>query len=194
MMIDMIKHMMQLSGLRIAILATDGVEQVELIEPRKALEAEGAITELLSIKEGEIRGWDMKEWGETFSVDKLVSDANPTDYNGLVLPGGVMNPDFLRSDDAAVAFVKRFYRTGKPIASICHGLWTLIEAEIVHGKTLTSWPSLKTDLRNAGANWVDEQVVVDKGLITSRKPDDLPLFTKKMIEEFQEFSHHHQYA
>lgn len=183
-----------LSGLKIAILATDGVEQIELIEPRKALEAAGAVTELLSLKLGKIKGWDKTEWGDSFYVDKLVTDAQVHDYAGLVLPGGVMNPDFLRSDKDAVSFVKHFYTSGKPIAAICHGPWILIEAGVVSGKTMTSWPSLKTDLRNAGANWVDEQVVVDKGLITSRKPDDLPLFNKKMIEEFAESTHTHHYA
>lgn len=185
----------QLLGSTIAILATDGVEESELVEPRKALEAAGAITELLSIKTGEIKGWDAKEWGDTFSVDRLVSNADVHSYVGLVLPGGVMNPDFLRTNTEAVSFVRNFYRTGKPIATICHGPWTLIEADVVAGKTLTSWPSLRTDLQNAGANWIDEQVVVDKGLITSRKPDDLPLFTKRMIEEFREtIHHHHHYA
>jgi protease I len=184
----------ELSGKRIAILAADGVEQVELTEPRNALNDVGAKTELLSIKTGEIKAWSMKEWGDTFAVDKLVKEASPQEYDGLVLPGGVMNPDSLRINADAVSFVRQFYKTGKPIAAICHGPWTLIEAGVVEGKTMTSWPSLKTDLRNAGVNWVDEQVVVDKGLVTSRKPDDLPLFIKKMIEEFQEGIHHHQFV
>lgn len=183
-----------LPGVKIALLATDGVEQVELIEPRKALDAAGAVTELLSTKSGFIKGWNKTEWGDSFSVDKLVTDAQVHDYAGLVLPGGVMNPDFLRTNNDAISFIKHFYQSGKPIAAICHGPWTLIEAEVVSGKTMTSWPSLKTDLRNAGANWVDEQVVVDKGLITSRKPDDLPLFNKKIIEEFSESTHIHHYA
>lgn len=183
-----------LMGLKIAMLATDGVEQSELVEPRKALEAAGALTELLSTKLGKIKGWDKIEWGDSFYVDKLVTDAQVQDYVGLVLPGGVMNPDSLRINEDVISFVKHFYQSGKPIAAICHGPWTLIEAGVVSGKTMTSWPSLKTDLRNAGANWVNEQVVVDKGLITSRKPDDIPLFNSKMIDEFQETKHHHQFA
>ncbi len=182
-----------LAGKKIAILATNGVEQSELIEPRKALEEAGAKTELLSIQEGEIKAWDKKDWGEAFSVNKIVSSVKVEDYDGLVLPGGVMNPDFLRTNKDAVTFVKQIYKSGKPIAAICHGPWTLIEANVVIGKKLTSWPSLQTDLRNAGAEWVDEEVVVDQGLVTSRKPDDIPAFNKKMIEEFAEGIHHHQY-
>lgn len=183
-----------LQGKVIAILATDGVEQLELTEPRKALEQAGAKTMLLSIKSGQIKGWNTKEWGDMFDVDTLVGSANINDYDGLVLPGGVMNPDFLRSDEKVIDFIKRFYKSGKPIASICHGPWTLIEAGIVRGKIMTSWPSLQTDLRNAGAKWVDKEVVVDQGLVTSRNPNDIPAFNKKMIEEFHEGIHERQYA
>jgi protease I len=183
-----------LPGKTIAFLATDGVEQSELVEPRKALEDAKARTVLLSIKEDSLKAWNMKEWGNSYKVDKDVKDARPKDYDGLVLPGGVMNPDYLRINDDAITFIRQFYKTGKPIAAICHGPWTLIEAGVVEGKTMTSWPSLQTDLRNAGANWIDEQVVVNKGLITSRNPDDLPLFIEKMIEEFQNSMHHQQYA
>jgi protease I len=185
--------MQHLPGRHIAILATDGVEQSELTKPLQALKDNGAKVSLLSIKEGAVKAWDVKDWGKELPVDRLVSQANVNEFDGLVLPGGVMNPDFLRADRDAVQFVKHFYESGKPIAAICHGPWTLIEAGIVSGKTLTSWPSLKTDLQNAGANWIDEQVVVDKGLITSRKPDDLPLFIKRMIEEFQQSANHHRF-
>ncbi len=179
----------KIRGKKIAILATDGVEQVELTEPRKALDEAGAQTELISIKPGEIKAWNMKEWGDTFPVDRLVTDADSGNYDGLVLPGGVMNPDFLRVNADAVTFVKEFFGSRKPIASICHGPWTIIEAGQAKGRKMTSWPSLKTDLQNAGAEWVDEQVVVDNGLVTSRKPDDIPYFNEKMIEEFSEGIH-----
>lgn len=183
-----------LSGKTIAILATDGVEQSELVEPRKALENAKARTVLLSIKDDSLTAWNLKDWGDIFKIDKHVKDAKPQEYDGLVLPGGVMNPDLLRINDDAIDFIRKFYKTGKPIAAICHGPWTLIEADVVEGKTMTSWPSLQTDLRNAGANWIDEQVVVNRGLVTSRKPDDLPLFIDKMIEEFQDGMHDQQYA
>lgn len=182
-----------LHGKHVAILATDGVEQSELTYPQKSLQKLGARTSLLSLKKGSIKAWKTKEWGDEFSVDGLVSQSDVQAFDGLILPGGLMNPDFLRIDDDAVSFVKHFYETGKPIAAICHGPWILIEAGIVSGKTLTSWQSLKTDLQNAGANWIDEQVVVDKGLITSRKPDDLPIFTKRMIEELQRNSSHQRF-
>jgi len=176
----------ELEGLRVAILATDGFEQDELLQPRKALDAAGATTEVVSPNSGEIKGWKHKEWGDTVSVDRTLDSVNPTRYHALLLPGGVMNPDRLRMNEKAVAFVRHFVESNKPIAAICHGPWTLIEAGAVKGRTMTSWPSLKTDLQNAGATWVDREVVVDSGLVTSRKPDDLPAFNRKMIEEFGE--------
>ena len=172
----------QVNGKRIAILATDGFEQVELLEPKKALEQAGATTEVISPKDGEIRGWKLTEWGDKVKVNKTLEQAKASEYDLLLLPGGVMNPDHLRMEPKAVNFVKEFVQTGKPVAAICHGPWTLIEAGVVKGKKLTSWPSLKTDLKNAGANWVDEQVVTDGQFITSRKPDDLPAFNQKIIE------------
>jgi protease I len=178
-----------LKGKRVAILATDGFEQVELTEPRKALEQAGATTEVIAPKSGEIRGWKFKEWGDTVKVDKALSNAKPGDYDALVLPGGVSNPDHLRMDEHAVQFVKQFAQSGKPIAAICHGPWTLIEAGVVKGHTMTSWPSLKTDLKNAGANWVDKEVVMEGNFITSRKPDDIPAFSKKIIEEIADGKH-----
>ncbi len=173
----------ELHGKRVAILATDGFEQVELVEPKKALEAAGAKTEVLSVKEGEIKGWKFTDWGDSVKVDTLVSKADVGDYDILVLPGGQINPDKLRLDKDAVAFVRDFAQSGKLLAAICHGPWTMIEAGVVKGRTMTSWPSLQTDLRNAGANWVDKQVVVDGNYITSRKPDDIPAFSQKIIEE-----------
>ena len=172
----------QLKGKKIAILATDGFEQVELDEPKKALEKAGATTEVISPRSGEIKGWKFTEWGDKVKVDKTLNEARPNDYDALVLPGGVMNPDHLRMEPKAVEFVKEFAQSGKPVAAICHGPWTLVEAGLVRGKTMTSWPSLKTDLKNAGADWVDEQVVADGNFITSRKPDDIPAFNKKIIE------------
>jgi len=171
-----------LHGKRVAILATDGFEQVELTEPRKALEQAGATTEVIAPKEGEIRGWKVKEWGDKVKVDKTLDQAKAQDYDALVLPGGVMNPDHLRMEPKAVSFVKEFVATGRPVAAICHGPWTLVEAGVVCGKILTSWPSLRTDLRNAGANWVDKAVVADGQFISSRKPDDIPVFNKTLIE------------
>ncbi len=179
----------KLDGKRIAFLAADGVEQVELVEPRKAVEAEGAGTDLISIEAGEIQGYDHLDKADTFEVDKAVGDADASDYDGLVLPGGVANPDHLRMDDGAVGFVRAFFEAGKPVGAICHAPWTLIEAGVVEGLEVTSWPSLETDLRNAGAKWVDKEVVVDKGLTTSRKPDDLPAFNEKIVEEFCEGRH-----
>ena len=172
----------QLNGKKIAILATDGFEQVELTEPKANLEKAGAKVEVLSIKEGEIKGWDKTDWGRNVKVDKLVTSAKPSDYDALVLPGGQINPDKLRLDKNAVAFVREFANSGKPVAAICHGPWTLIEAEVVRGKTMTSWPSLHTDLKNAGVNWVDKEVVTDGNLITSRKPEDIPALSKTLIE------------
>ena len=171
-----------LSGKKIAILATDGVEQVELTEPRKALEGAGARTELISPKPDQIKAWKFKEWGANLKVDQRVDEVRPQDYDALLLPGGAMNPDHLRMDSGAVDFVRQFVSTGKPVAAICHGPWTLIEAGVVAGKTMTSWPSVKTDLRNAGANWVDREVVTDGQFITSRKPDDIPAFSHALIE------------
>jgi protease I len=179
----------KLDGRKIAFLATDGVEQVELTEPRKAVEHEGADTELISLEDGEIQGFDHLDKADTFKVDKTVSDADASDYDGLVLPGGVANPDHLRTDQDAVTFVRAFFEAGKPVGAICHAPWTLIEADVVDGLKVTSWPSLKTDLKNAGANWVDEEVVVDKGLTTSRNPDDIPAFNEKIVEEFCEGKH-----
>ncbi len=170
-----------LRGRRIAILATDGFEQAELMEPRKALDDAGATTEVISLKSGEIKGWKLKDWGDKVRVDKTVDQAKVRDYDALVLPGGVINPDHLRMEPKAVNFVKEFVATGRPVAAICHGPWTLVEAGVVRGKTMTSWPSVKTDLKNAGANWVDKEVVTDGQFITSRKPDDIPAFSKTLI-------------
>jgi protease I len=171
-----------LKGRKIAILATDGFEQVELTDPKKNVEAAGATTEVLSVKEGSIKGWKLTDWGDSVRVDKLVSNANVDDYDALILPGGQINPDKLRMEKPAVDFVRNFVASGKPVAAICHGPWMLIEATVVRGKTITSWPSLRTDLANAGANWVDKEVVEDGNIITSRKPDDIPAFSKKLIE------------
>ena len=183
-----------LKNKRVAILATDGVEQVELLEPRKALNEAGAKTEVISPKSGQIKGWNHTEWGEKIPVDRELKSANPNDYDALLLPGGVMNPDFLRMDKDAVRFVKSFFDAHKPVAAICHGPWMLVEAGVVRGRRLTSWPSLQTDIRNAGGEWTDEQVVTDQGLVTSRKPDDIPAFNKKIIEEFAEGKHRTQRA
>jgi protease I len=179
----------RLQGKRVAILATDGFEQDELESPRQALDDAGALTEIISLKPGMIRGWKHTEWGDKFEVDRTVSGANPHDYDALVLPGGVMNPDKLRADQDAVEFVRDFFRHGKPVAAICHGPWTLINAGVVEGRRMTSYASIREDLVNAGANWVDEEVVVDNGLVTSRQPSDLPAFNAKMIEEFAEGLH-----
>ena len=176
----------KLNNLRVAVLATDGVEQVELSEPRKALEAAGAKTTLISLKDGEIRGWNHTEWGEKFRVDLSLANARPADFDALMLPGGVINPDRLRMEPKAVAFVKAFFDAGKPVAAICHGPWMVLEAGGACGRRMTSWPSLKTDLKNAGAQWVDEQVVADGKLVTSRKPDDIPAFNREMIKLFSE--------
>jgi len=177
---------------RIAILATDGFEQAELFEPKKALEAEGATVTIVSLQSGEIKGWNEKDWGQSIAVDQTVDTASATSFDGLVLPGGVMNPDKLRIEPKAVDFVKGFFTAGKPVGAICHALWTLIEAGVVRGRNVTSWPSLQTDLRNAGANWTDQEVVTDSGLVTSRKPADLPAFNRKLVEEFGEGVHRQQ--
>jgi protease I len=183
-----------LSGKRVAIIATDGVEQVELLEPRKALDAAGAKTTVVSPKPDSIKGWNFTNWGDNIKVDVTLDKASPDDYDALVIPGGVINPDTLRMIPSAVDFVRAFFEAGKPVASICHGPWMLVEADVVHGRNVTSWPSLHTDLENAGANWTDNQVVVDHGLVTSRKPDDIPAFNKKMIEEFAKGVHEEQRA
>ena len=182
----------ELQGKTIAFLATDGVEQIEYTEPRKAVEQAGATAHLVSLKSGEIQGFNHLDKGDTFPVDKAVAEASVDDYDGLVLPGGVANPDFLRNDKKAVQFVRSFFEAGKPVASICHGAWTLVEADVVRGRTLTSWPSIRTDVENAGGTWVDEEVHTDRGLVTSRKPDDLPAFNAKIVEEFAEGVHDEQ--
>jgi protease I len=173
-----------LANVKVAILATDGFEQSEMTQPRQALDQAGAKTVLVSLKPGEIRSWSGKDWGDRFKVDLAITDAHARDFDALVLPGGVMNPDHLRINAAAVAFVKAFVDAKKPIAAICHGPWTLINAGGVAGKRMTSWPSLEADLRNAGANWIDDQCVVDGALVTSRKPDDLPAFCAHMVKLF----------
>jgi protease I len=175
-----------LQGKRVAILVTDGFEQVELLEPRKALDEAGAKTEIVSPAGKKVKGWNHKEWGNDVPVDKALDSAKAEEFDALLLPGGVMNPDNLRMNPKAVEFVKHFTDAGKPVAAICHGPWTLIEANAVRGHTMTSWPSLKTDLKNAGANWVDKEVVNDQGLVTSRKPDDIPAFNHEMIRLFGE--------
>jgi protease I len=179
----------KLDGKKIAFIAADGVEQIELTEPWKAVEQEGGQPELISIESGEIQGFNHLDKGDTFKVDKSIGEVSPDDYDNVVLPGGVANPDFLRGNEKVVSFVRDFFEKGKPVAAICHGPWTLVEAGVLDGLTLTSWPSLQTDIRNAGGNWVDEEVVVDKGLVTSRKPDDLKAFNSKLIEEFCEGKH-----
>ena len=181
-----------LQGRRVAILATDGVEQVELTEPRKALDAAGAKTVVVAPKRGAIKGWQHDHWGDEIPVDLPLEQARADDFDALLLPGGVMNPDHLRMDRKAVAFARAFFEAGKPVAAICHGPWLLVEADVVRGRTLTSWPSLQTDIRNAGGSWEDREVVTDEGLVTSRKPDDLPAFNRKMIEEFAEGEHEGQ--
>ena len=179
----------QLRGKKVAILVAHGFEQIELTDPKQALERAGATAHIVSPEKGEVKGWKHTQWGDTFPVDVALADAKPGDYDALLLPGGVMNPDHLRIDKDAVAFVRHFVGAGKPIAAICHGPWTLIEADGVKGRTMTSFSSIRSDLTNAGAEWVDKEVVVDRGLVTSRKPDDLAAFNMKMVEEFAEGRH-----
>jgi protease I len=179
----------KLDGKKIAVLFTDGVEQVELEKPVEGFKNEGAEVVFLTLEPGEVKLYDHIEPKDTVQVDNAVSDADASDYDGLMLPGGVANPDFLRGDESAVRFVASFVEQAKPIAAICHAPWTLIEADVVKGRTLTSWPTLKTDIENAGGTWVDEEVHVDEGLVTSRNPDDIPAFTAKAIEEFCEGTH-----
>jgi protease I len=184
----------KLQGKRVAFLATDMVEQVELTEPWKAVKAAGATPELVSLEEGEIQGFNHYDKADTFTVDRTVEEARADDYDALVIPGGVGNPDTMRMDENAVELVRRFFDQGKPVGVICHGPWMLVEAGVVRGRKVTSWPSLRTDIRNAGGDWVDEEVVVDNGLVTSRKPDDLPAFNAKIVEEFAEGRHEAQSA
>jgi protease I len=174
----------KLNGLKVAVLVTDGFEQVELTEPRQALDRAGALTRVVSPKEGLVKGWNFTDWGDNVTVDVHLDDASPDDFDALLLPGGVMNPDTLRMQPDAVAFVKAFFDAGKPVAAICHGPWTVIEAGAARGRQIASWPSLKTDLRNAGAEWIDQQVVVDGNLVSSRKPDDIPAFNREMLNLF----------
>lgn len=182
----------RLRGKRVAFLATDGVEEVEYTKPREAVEQAGATAELVSIKDGSIQAVNHMDKAGTYRVERKVTEADPAEYDALVLPGGVANPDFLRMDADAVRFVRAFFQAQKPVAAICHGPWLLAEAGVVEGRTVTSWPSLRTDLANAGATWVDEQVHVDSGLVTSRRPDDLPAFCAKLVEEVAEGRHQKQ--
>jgi protease I len=183
----------KLQGKRIAFLvAPEGTEQVELTQPWEAVSGEGATAELVSTEGGEIQAFNHLDKGDTFKVDRTVEDVTAADYDGLVLPGGVANPDFLRTDDNAVAFVRSFFEQAKPVGVICHGPWTLVEADVLRNRKITSWPSLRTDIKNAGGKWVDEEVVVDEGLVSSRKPDDLPAFCAKIVEEFCEGTHEGQ--
>lgn len=174
----------QLEGLKVAILATDGFEQVELTEPRKALEQAGAATHIVAPKSGSIKGWDHTDWGDTVDVDETLDEASPDEYDALMLPGGVLNPDKLRMNEKALEFVRHFFQNGKPVAAICHGPQTMIDAEVVRGRRMTSYEAVRKDLENAGANWVDQEVVCDNGLITSRKPDDIPAFNEAIVNEF----------
>src|ERR687894_2874998 len=183
----------KLQGKRIAfVVAPEGTEQVELTEPWEAVSGAGATPELISTEAGEIQAFNHLDKGDTFKVDHTVGDVSPDDYDGLVLPGGVANPDFLRMDKDAVGFIRGFFEQGKPVGVICHGPWTLVEADVLRGRTITSWPSLQTDIRNAGGTWVDEEVVTDAGLVSSRKPEDLPAFCAKIVEEFAEGVHEEQ--
>lgn len=179
----------ELNGKKVAILVTDGFEQSEMTEPRQALDKAGAQTHLISPKSDRVQGWNHFDKADYFSIDVPLEQADASNYDALLLPGGVANPDQLRTNPKAVQFVKAFFNAKKPVAAICHGPWTLIEADAVRGRTVTSWPSLQTDLKNAGADWVDQEVVVDNGLVTSRNPHDIPAFNRKMVEEFAEGKH-----
>jgi protease I len=181
--------MKDLTGKRVAIVVADGFEQVEMTSPREALEETGAETYLISIEERRVKGWKHTDWGDTFEVDVPIDEAAPDDYDALLLPGGVMSPDKLRQDERVLEFVGAFFEQGKPVAAICHGPWTLIDAGVVEGRRVTSYPSIRKDLENAGAEWTDQEVVVDDGLVTSRKPEDLPAFNAKTIEEIAEGLH-----
>ena len=183
-----------LNGKKVAILVANGFEQVELTKPRQALRDAGAETHVISPEENKVKGWDKKDWGDEIDVDVPLARANSGDYDALLLPGGVMNPDHLRRNEKAQRFVRSFFEDGKPVAAICHAPWTLIDAGVVEGRTLTSYHTLQMDLRNAGANWVDKEVVVDQGLVTSRNPDDIPAFNRKMLEEIAEGKHARQMA
>ncbi len=183
-----------LHGKKVAILVSDGFEQVELTKPKQALDEAGAQTQIVSPSKGKVKGWNHTEWGDSFTVDVPLGQAKAADYDALLLPGGVMNPDHLRTDKQAIQFVKAFFGDQKPVAAICHGPWTLIEAGVVKGRKMTSYHSIQTDLKNAGADWVDQAVVVDNGLVTSRNPDDIPAFNNKMVEEFAEGKHEKQLA
>ncbi|WP_158840408.1 type 1 glutamine amidotransferase domain-containing protein [Polaribacter sp. L3A8] len=178
----------------VAILATNGFEESELREPKKALEASGAEVHIVSLESGEIKSWNDGNWGKTYKVDKTLKEVSQENYNALMLPGGVINPDLLRNNTDAVRFVKSFFEHHKPVGAICHGPWLLAEADVLKGRKITSYSSIKTDLINAGANWIDEEVVVDKGLVTSRNPDDLPAFNAKLVEEVYEGKHKGQMA
>jgi protease I len=179
----------KLDGIKVAILSANGFEQSELFEPKRALEEAGARTYVVSPEEGEVKGWNHTDWGESVAVDVPLSRANGADYDALVLPGGVMNPDKLRTDERALEFVRSFFEAGKPVGAICHGPWTLINAGVIEGRTITSYHTIRKDLENAGAVWTDDEVVVDNGLVTSRQPGDLPAFNQKLIEEFAEGRH-----
>jgi len=186
--------MQSLNGKKVAILVEDGFEQIELTSPKEALEKAGAETHIISPKRDKVKGWEHTQWGQEFPVDVSIDKANANEYDALLLPGGVMNPDKLRTSKQAVQFVRSFFDQGKPVAAICHGPWILVEADVVNGRKVTSYTSIQTDLKNAGANWVDQEVVVDNGLVTSRKPDDLPAFNRKMVEEIAEGQHERQRA
>ena len=179
----------KLDGKKVAILVTNGFEEAELTSPQEALEEAGAETEIVSPAEKKVRSWDETDWGSKFKVDVPLAEADPNDYDALLLPGGVMNPDHLRLEPKAIEFIRHFFEVGKPVGAICHGPWTIIDAGFAKGRRMTSYPSIKTDLKNAGADWVDEEVVVDNGLVTSRKPDDLPAFNRKLVEEIGEGVH-----